>query len=79
MKPMSHYEFQRLVYLVKIDPTNLGGRNHLVSMVQQQGIRNNYGCTPIDTVSLRRKIEKKYQDQKRKMDMDKSAVTRKLH
>ena len=36
---MSHYKFQRLVLLAKIEPTKFGDRNHLVSEVKRQGIR----------------------------------------
>ena len=30
VKPMIPYEFRRLVFLANIDPTNFGGRYHLV-------------------------------------------------
>ena len=38
VKPMSHYEFQHLVFLANIDPTNFGGHNHMVSAVQRIGV-----------------------------------------
>ena len=75
MKPMIHYEFRSLVCLANIDPTNFGGRDHLVSAVQRRGIRKNDGSKPNTTVSARREIEKKRQDWKRKLDKEKSAVT----
>ena len=34
MNPMSCYDFQCLVFMTKIDPTNFGGRDHLISAVQ---------------------------------------------
>ena len=46
MKPMSHYQFQCLVCLANIDPTNFGGRNHLVSVVHYQGIIKKDESTP---------------------------------
>ena len=54
VKPMSHYEFRRLVCLTKVDTTHFGGRAHLVSAVQRRGIRKKYGYTPTTTVSARR-------------------------
>ena len=77
---MSHYEFWRLVCLAKIDPTNFGGRDHLVSAVQRQGIRKNHGSTtPSTAVSARRGIEKKRQYRKRKMDKGMSACNKKKY
>ena len=71
---MSHNEFQRLVCLAEIDPTKFGGREHLVSVVQRQGIRKNDGSKLTTTVSAQIEIEKKRQYQKRKLDMDMSAI-----
>ena len=77
---MSHYEFWCLFFLAKIDPTNFGGRDHLVSAVQRQGIRKNHGSTtPSTAVSARRGIEKKRQYRKRKMDKGMSACNKKKY
>ena len=51
---MSQYEFWHLVCLAKMDPTHFGGRNHLVSVVQHQGIRKRDGYTPTTNVSERK-------------------------
>ena len=78
MDPMSHYEFWRLVCLVNIDPTHFGDSNHQVSAVQRRGIRENGGSTPTMNVSDQRETEEKHKYQKRKLDMDISAVMRKI-
>ena len=39
VKPTSHYEFWRLDLLAKINTANFGGRDHLVSEVQNLGTR----------------------------------------
>ena len=53
VKPMSHYEFRRLVCLTKVDIANCGGRDHLVSAVQRRVIIKKYGYTHTTTVSER--------------------------
>ena len=63
---------------MKIDPTNFGGHNHLVSAAQHQGIRKNYRSTPPITVSAWSKIEKKRQDRNMKLDMEQFIVTRNI-
>ena len=74
---MRHHEFWRLICLANIDPINFGVRNHLVSAVQQRGIRKKYGSTHANTILARREIEKKGQYLKRNLDMDMSVVTKK--
>ena len=61
MKPMSHYEFWSLVFLENIDPTNVGGRNNRVLVVQLQGIRNNGESTKNNTISALQETENKRQ------------------
>ena len=39
VKPMSHYEFQRMTCLSKFDPKRFDSCDHLVSADQRQGIR----------------------------------------
>ena len=75
---MSRHEFWCLVCLANIDPAKFGGRNHLVSALQIRGMRKKYGSTPTTTVSSRREIEKKRKDRKRKLDKEKSIVTRNI-
>ena len=74
---MSRYDLWRLVFLSKIDPTHFGGRDHLVSAIQQQGIIKKYGSITTPNVSEWREIEKKWQDRNRKLDMEMSSTTRK--
>ena len=62
---------------MKIDPTGFGGHDHLVSVVQCQGIRNKYGYTITTTVSSWKVIEKKRKYQKSKLDRDQYILTRK--
>ena len=50
LKLMSHYEYWSLVCLANIDPTNFGGRDNLVSMVQCRIIRKKYASTPTTTI-----------------------------
>ena len=64
--------------MAKIDPTNFGRRDHMVSEVQHKGIRKEYGSTPTTTVSARREIENKWKDGKRKLYTEKSYTTRKI-
>ena len=57
MKLMSHYEFRCLILLAIIDPINVGRCNHLVSVVQRRGIRENDGYTPTAKCLLQKEIE----------------------
>ena len=59
VKPTSHYEFQRLDCLAKIDPNFFGSRDHLVSAVQRRGIIKKDGSKPTTTFSAQKEIEKK--------------------
>ena len=68
VKPMSHYEFRRLVCLAKVDTTHFGGRDHLVSAVQRQGIKK-CGSTETTTVSEIPGKENKWQDRTRNLDI----------
>ena len=67
--PISNYEFWRLVCLANIYPTNFGGRDHLVSVVQQKGILKKDGSTPTTNVSARKGTEKELKYRKRNLDM----------
>ena len=73
---MSHYKLRHLYCLGNIDPTHFGRCNHLVSEVQCRGIWRNYGYTSTTDVSKRREIENKRKYWKRKIDVEKSIVTR---
>ena len=74
---MSHYEFWSLVFLENIDPTNVGGRNNRVLVVQLQGIRNNGESTKNNTISALQETENKRQQRKQKLDMYQSITNRK--
>ena len=73
---MIHYRFRRLVFLANIDPTNVGGRDHLTSKVQRRDIRKKDGSTTTITVSERLTKENKWQYRKRKLDMDQCITNR---
>ena len=75
VKTMSHYKFRSLVFLEMIDPTNVGGRNHLVLTVQHQGIRKKDRSTPTNNVLLRRDIENRWKDKKSNLYMEQYNVT----
>ena len=62
VKSMSHYEFWRLVWLAKIDPTKFGCRDHMVSLVQDRGIRENYGIHLL--ITFQHKNQKKINDKR---------------
>ena len=72
MKPIIHYDFQSLVYLVKINPTHFGGRYHLVSVFQCRGMRKKHGSKPTTTISAQKVIEKILYNWKRKLEMEQS-------
>ena len=74
---MSHYEFWSLVFLENIDPTNVGGRNNRVLVVQHQGIKNNGESTKNNTISALQETENKRQQRKQKLDMYQSITNRK--
>ena len=78
MKPMINYEFWHLVCFAKIDPTIFCSRDHLVSAVQQRGIRKKDGYITTTTASARIEIGKKRKYRKRKLDTEKSAATIKI-
>ena len=50
MNPMDHYECWNMVLWERIDSTNFGGCDHLVSEVQFRGNRNKDGYTLTTTV-----------------------------
>ena len=70
-----HNKFWCLVLLKNIDPTNFGGRDHLVSEVQRQGIRKKYWYTLTKTVWERKEKENKHKYMDMKLDMEQSIAT----
>ena len=45
MRPMSYYEFQRKLVLIKLDPQLFGVRDHLASAEQWRGVFNHKSST----------------------------------